>query len=306
VQCARGALQIVGRPWTQGTEPPIVSRHYVAPAHFRTLRTPLLHGRAIADSDREGRPRVVVINESAAKRFWPGGNVLGQRVWFDGAQAFGSAEESAEIVGVVQDAAYQPLDDEPMQPGFFTSYAQFTYATRMVLVRAAGDPHALVPHVAGAVRRADPDLTLFDVQTMEERAGRSWSKQAGQTALLGVIAVIAVILAATGIYAVTAFAVASGRREIGLRMALGASSGGVVRHSLARTVRTGVFGAILGLVVALAASQLLRATLYETSPLDARVYALTVALLVAVFLTASWLPIRRAIRIDPAEVLRSE
>lgn len=179
VQCADGFLHIVGRPWVEPAEAPGVSRHYVAPGHFETLRVPVLRGRPLTENDRAGRPRAVVINEAAAERFWPDEDPIGKRVWFEaggaGAAAFGP-DSTAEIVGIVGNVAYQPLDEQPNQPGFFTAYAQFTYPTRMVLVRTRGDPTALVPQIARAIRRADPNLALFDVQTMESRApcrGRS-------------------------------------------------------------------------------------------------------------------------------------
>jgi putative ABC transport system permease protein len=278
----------------------------VAPAHFRTLRTAVVQGRALADGDRAGRPLVVVINEAAARRFWRDVNPLGQRVWFEGAPVFSGPDDSAEIVGIVKDVAYRPLDEQPLQPAFFTPYAQFTYASRMVLVRSSGDPRALVPHVAQAVRRADPDLALFDVRTMEERARLSWSKPRAQTVALGLMAAMALVLAGTGIYAATAFLVASRRRELGLRVALGATSRQVVRHSLARTARTGAMGVVAGLLGAITASQALLATLHDTSPLDPRVYAATIVLLAAIFLAASYVPVRRALRVDPAEVLRGD
>ena len=176
----------------------------------------------------------------------------------------------------------------------------------MVLVRAQGDPRALVGAVATAVRRADPDLALFDVQTMNERARLSWSKQSAQTTLLLVIACIALTLAATGVYAVTAFFVAGTRREIGVRIALGASAARIARHSLARTARLGTVGGLAGMLGGMLTSQVLRAVLYDTSPLDPVVYGATGLVLVITFLAASYVPLRRAMQVDPVEVLRRE
>ena len=223
-QCASASLRIAGRPLTSPADAPGVLRHYVSPDYFKTLRAhpPWTRSRRERPSRQSA---VVVINEAAAQRFWPGEDAIGKRVWFEGAAAFGSPETSAEIVGIVGNVAYQPLNENPIQPDFFTLYAQFTYPNRMVLVRAtAGEPLALVPHLAEAVRRADPDLALFDVQTMEARAHLSWSKHSFQTALFVVIAIIALSIAATGVFAVTSFSVTSRSREIGIRMALGATT----------------------------------------------------------------------------------
>jgi predicted permease len=303
-QCASALLHIVGKP-DSGSAIPVL-RHYVAPAHFRTLGVPLRRGRALSDQDRAGRPHVVVVNETAARRFWPGEDPIGRRVWFEGASGFGSAAESAEIVGIVGDTAYQPLDEQPVQPDFFTPYAQFTYASRMVLVRTAGEPRSLVPSIAQAVRRADSDLALFDVQSMDERARLSWAKHRAETALLLIIGSIALGLAAMGVYAVTSHFVTSRMRELGVRMALGASSAQVARASVGRTAWIGLAGAAAGLLAALAFSRTMRALLYETSPIDPVVFAGGATLMFVVVLVASSLPIRRAVRIDPVDVLRTE
>lgn len=305
-QCADAPLFLVDRPWERATDAPDVLRHYVGPSHFATLGIPIVRGRGLTAADRAGAPKVVVINETAARRFWPNENPIGKRVWFDGATAFASADSSAEIVGIVGDAAYQPLDERPVQPDFFTSYAQFTYASRMVLVRTTSDPLALASNIAQAVRRVDPTLALFDVQTMEARARTSWAKQSAQTTLFALIAAIALGLAITGIYAVTAHFVMSRTREIGVRIALGAPSGEIVRASIARTGRLAMIGGTVGLAVALAASRLLRASLYATSTLDVSAYAAALTLLALAVVAASWIPVRRALRVSPVEVLREE
>jgi predicted permease len=303
VQCASAALHIVGRPWPGG-EAPIVLRHYVAPSHFRTLGVEVVRGRALSDEDRAGRPKVTVINEAAARRYWPGEDPIGKRVWFDAALTFASVDSSAEIVGVVRDVAYQPLDGSPVQPDFFTSYAQFTYASRMVLVRTTGDPSEVVPDVAAAVRHVDPDLALFDVMTMEARAAQTWSKQRFQTALLATIAGVALALAVAGVYADTAYIIASRRREIGVRMALGARTVHIVATAMGATTRLALLGAALGIAGALAMSRILTSALYETSPLEPRVLAGVACIMVLVVIVASVIPVRRALRVDPAITLR--
>jgi putative ABC transport system permease protein len=306
-QCANATLQIVGKPPADQTDAPPVLRHYVAADHFKTLRVPILRGRGLEARDRAGSPAVVVINEAAAQRFWPGEDPIGKRVWFDGAAAFGSPETSAEIVGIVGNVPYQPLSENPIQPDFFTAYGQFTYPNRMVLVRAARDePLALVPQMAQAVSRANPDLALFDIQTMRARAQLSWSKHSFQTSLLLIIASIALTVAAIGVYAVTSFVVTSRTREIGVRMALGANAQQIARATMGPTFRFAVPGAVVGILAATAVSRIMRATLYETSPLDPLVLGAAVFILTATVGAASYLPLRRALRVNPVDVLRSE
>jgi predicted permease len=306
-QCANASLRIVGRPLTNPADAPAVLRHYVSPNHFKTLRVPVIRGRGLEERDRAGSPGVVVINEAAAQRFWPGEDPIGKRVWFEDAVAFGSPEASAEIVGIVGNVAYQPLGENAIQPDFFTAYAQFTYPNRMVLVREiAGGSLALVPQLARALRRADPDLALFDVQMMEARAQLSWSKQSFQTALFVIIAFIALSVAATGVFAVTYFFVTSRSREIGVRMALGANAGQIMRATMAPTMRIALPGAAAGILGALLLGRIMRASLYETSPLDPSVLGGAVLVLIAAVVIASSLPLRRALAVNPVDVLRSE
>jgi putative ABC transport system permease protein len=306
-QCANASLRIVGRPLATPADAPSVLRHYVSPNHFKTLRVPIIRGRGLEERDRAGSAAVVVINEAAAQRFWPDEDPIGKRVWFEGATAFDSPEASAEIVGIVGNVAYQPLGENAIQPDFFTAYAQFTYPNRMVLVRAtAAESLALVPQLAQAVRRADPDLALFDVQTMAARAQLSWSKHSFQTALFAIIAFIALSVAATGVFAVTSFFVTSRSREIGIRLALGANAGQIARAMIGPTIRFALPGAAAGIVGALLLGRAMRAALYETSPLDPVALGGAVSVLIGAVIAAGYLPLRRALAVNPVDVLRSE
>ena len=174
------------------------------------------------------------------------------------------------------------------------------------MVRTRAEPEALVGQISHAVRRADPELALFDVQSMEHRARLSWSKRSGQTAVFTTIAAIALLLAVTGVYAVTASFVASRTREIGVRMALGAPRSRIVSVSLSHTIRLGILGVLAGLAGAVATSRVLRAALYDTSPLAAGVYLATAGVLLVALALASYVPVRRALGVSPADVLRSE
>ena len=132
--------------------------------------------RGLTTDDRAGRPPVTVISETAARRFWPAADPIGQRVWFGGGSNFDRPDSSAEVVGIVGDVADEPLDAPSNRASFYTPYRQFTYASRVVFVRTAGDPPSLLGAIREAVRSVDPDLPLYDVQTLEERIGGSWAR----------------------------------------------------------------------------------------------------------------------------------
>ena len=302
---ARSVLFIQGREPPAGGAPP-VHRHYVAPDHFRTLGVPLLRGRAFTAADRAGAPRVAIISASAAREFWPGTSPLGQRVWFGGGSSFSSPDSSAEIVGIVGDVVYEPLMQRRNPHSFYTPYAQFTYAWRMVLVRASGDPRSLVSGVRAAVRRVDPDLPLNDVQTLEERVAGTWERNRFDATLFGGFAVLALLLSASGIYAVVAHAVRQRTREMGVRLALGSSP----RRLLGLVVTEGmvhpVIGLLLGVVLAVSLAGAMRASLYGIGPTDPRVFAAAVALLLLVAASACVIPAGRAARVDPMQSLRAE
>jgi putative ABC transport system permease protein len=303
--CANTTLHVVGGEAPAGQEPAVL-RHYVAPEHFGVLGIPLLEGRAFTAEDDRGHPRVAIVNQSAARRFWPGRSALGQRVWFGAGGGFSSPDSTAEVVGVVGDVAYQPLDQRPFQPDFYTPYTQFSYASRMVLVRTSGDPAAVVNAIRTMVRSVDPDLPLFDVLTLRERLGGSWSKQRFDALLLGGFAAVALLLAASGIYGVVAYAVSQRTREMGIRLALGATPGAVLRLVVREGMALPLVGGVAGAVAALGLTRVLRASLYGVSPTDPGVIGATLALLLLVALLACLLPGRRATRADPLEALRAE
>lgn len=303
--CANTTLHVVGRESPPGQEPSVL-RHYVAPAHFQVLGIPLLEGRSFTPQDDTAHSRVVIVNQSAARRFWPEGGALGRRVWFGSGTGFSSPDSTAEIVGIVGDVAYQPLDQRPFQPDFYTPYTQFTYASRMVLVRTAGDPAGVVNAIRAVVRSVDPDLVLFEVQTLRERLGGSWAKHRFDAFLLGGFAAVALLLAASGIYGVVGYAVSQRTREMGIRLALGATPGGVLRLVVREGMALPLVGMALGAAAALALTRVLRASLYGVTPTDPGVFAATLGLMLLVAALACLVPGRRATRADPLEALRAE
>jgi putative ABC transport system permease protein len=303
---ANSTLYIQGRPAPAPGEAPPVLRHYIGPDHFATLGIPILRGRAFTAADVAGAPRVTVISETAARRFWPNEYPLGRRVWFGGGSNFNSPDSSAEIVGIVADVIYAPLDQRPNFASFYTPYAQFTYASRMVFVRTTGDPMAAVPDIRKAIATVDPELAMRDVQRLTDVIGASWARHRFDAALFGGFGVAALLLAASGIFAVLSHAVAGRTREFGIRIALGANAGRVLRHVLREGAAFPVVGLVVGAAAALAVTRLLQSSLYEISPTEPRVFLGTAALLLVVTIAACLAPAWRATRADPIEVLRAE
>ena len=303
---ARSTLYMEGRPAPAPDQAPPVLRHYVAPEHFRTLGIPVLRGRGFSAADAAGAPHVTVISATAARRFWPDRDPLGQRVWFGGGSSFSSPDSAATIVGVVGDVVYDPLDRRPNAASFYTPYAQFTYAARMVFLKTAGDPVALVPEVRRALARVDADLSMRDVQPLTELVNGSWARHRFDALLFGGFGVAALLLAASGTFAVLAFAVANRTRESGIRIALGAHPALVVRRVLREGMGFPLAGLLLGVALALGVTRLLRASLYEVSPLEPLVYLRTAALLLLVSAAACLVPAWRATQADPMEALRAE
>ena len=305
--CAYSTLYVMGRPVPAPNDAPGVLRHYVGPDHFRALGVPIIRGRVFTASDRAGSPRVAVINELAARRFFAGEDPIGKRVWFGGGSNFDRPDSAAEIVGIVGDVAYQSLDERPMQPDFYTPYRQFTYASRAVLVRVRdADPARIVPALRRAVRAADPELALYEVRTMEQRLGESWARRQLYTNLLGGFAAVAIILAAMGIYAVVAHSVAQRTREVGIRIALGASHPDVVALLVREGMALPLVGFAAGIGASLLLTRALASMLYGVTATEPIVFAAVTLLLAIVALAACYLPARRAISIDPLIALKGE
>jgi putative ABC transport system permease protein len=248
---------------------------------------------------------VAIINQTAARRFWPNENPIGKRVWFGGGSNFDRPDSSAEIVGIVGDVAYQSLDEHPFQPDFYTPYAQFTYASRTVLVRTRGDPSALLPAVRHAVREADPNLALFDVRTMEEHIRDSWAQLSYQMRLLGAFAAAALLLAAMGIFAVIAHSVGDRRREIGVRMALGATRGQIIASVGRHGARPAMVGVAIGMLATAVVGRMLASSVFGVRAFDPLVLGSVLVVAVFVTLLATYLAARRALAIEPVEAMRT-
>jgi putative ABC transport system permease protein len=271
----------------------------VSPGYFRALGIPLLAGRALRDDDREGRPLVAVISASMAQRYWPGGtSAIGRQIAID-------TNQPIAVVGIVGDVHHASLEAAP-QPTVYVPYRQAPWPGFTFVVRTAGDPSAVAPAARDAIWRVDKDQPISAVRTMDEQLSRSMARRRFSVILLTAFGVIAVALAAIGLYGVLAFIVAQRRREIGVRMALGATPRAVVADVLGQGLRLAGIGVVAGIGLAIAATRLLNALLFGTSRTDVATFSGVAVLLVVIAAGASLVPALRASRVDPLIALRDE
>ena len=286
---------------TQGVKRP-VGYHIVGQDHLRTLGIPLVRGRTFLDSDRDDAPLVALVNQAAAQRFWADQDPIGHKIWL----GMGFEEDQwAEVVGVVGNVRYRGLR-EPTGPDVYVSARQWTEDHTYVLLRTAGDPLALAPALRREVAAIDADLPVYDLSTLSAKTAESRSHTRFLTLLLATFAALAVVLAATGIYGVMAYAVTTRTRELGIRMALGAPRESILRLVLSHGLALAVTGAAAGILAALYLTRFLTAQLYGVEAFDAPTLLATTAGLVLVAVVASFWPARRAGRLDPMTVLRNE
>jgi putative ABC transport system permease protein len=289
-------------PPPRGQEPEARVRP-VQPGYFRTAGIRLLQGRDVSPQDRMGTPGVVVVNESFARRHFPGESPIGRRLlrdaWWPGAPS------AFEIVGVVSDERFLGLAASSA-PATYFPHAQFPMNEMWVVVRTGGDPLALVRGLRARVWQLDSSLPVDDVHAMTDLLGRSVAEPRFNSALLSLFAGAALLLAAIGIYGVLSYTVTQRTGEIGVRMALGATRGGVMRLVVSQGLGVALAGIVLGTLAALGLARALESLLYGTSGRDPVIFAGAVALLTTVAAFAAWVPARRASRIDPLQALRYE
>ncbi len=303
--CARTSLHFAGDAANAGPAPG-VERHYVSADYFRALGIPVKRGRVFLDSDRLGRQPVVVINERAAARFWPGEDAIGKHIWFGSAQAFMDPKNPAEIVGIVGDVKYGTVDD-PIVPDFYTSYLQFSWPDTMVIVKATpGSAASVVPALRQAVAAVDPALPIFEVMTLEDQISETLTRPRFHATMLTIFAAAALLLAAVGVYGVMSYVVSSRTHEIGVRVALGADARRVMRLVLGDSVKLAVLGGVIGIATAVAVTRLIRNLLVDVTPTDPMIMAFAAVVLIGAALLAAFVPARRASQVDPIVVLRDQ
>jgi putative ABC transport system permease protein len=275
----------------------------VTPDYFRTMTVPVLRGRAFTLADRDSAPRVVLINQSFAARYFPGEDPIGRRVAFDKVPDSNSVWRT--IVGVVQDERQEALSLEPRNE-FIAPVAQDGGRGLYLLLKTSGDPASLGPTARDLIADMDPDLAILSVTTMDEIRDRSLARQRFMLTLLGAFSLVGLVLAVVGVYGVMAQLARSRVREMGIRIALGAQAAEVqwlvVRHGL-RLVATGLG---IGLTAALLLSRSITALLFQIQPLDPITFVSVPVLLVLSAMAACWLPALRASRASPALALRTD
>jgi putative ABC transport system permease protein len=271
---------------------------------FAVLGVPLTAGRAFTTAEAmDTAARVAIVGRALAQRLWPGQQAIGRRILLGD-----SAREALTVVGVVPDLQYEEFgeEDERARLQVHLPYARRPYRQMALLVRAHTDPATLKQDVRSALQRADPTLATFDVLTMNERRRYTTWPQRLFGQMFGNFGAIAVLLALVGVYGVMAYTVAQRRREIGIRLALGARPADVLRDVIGRALRLAALGALIGTAAALAVVQLLSGLLYGVSLTDPLTFVLVPTLLLTAALLAGAVPARRAARIDPLEALRAE
>jgi putative ABC transport system permease protein len=292
---------------------PSLLRRVICPDYFRVLQTPLLKGRLFTDADRAGAPAVILINEAMARRFWPQANPIGRHLWDvreHKTEKSGTelTEKEYEIVGVVGNVKHLGASDRRLDhPEVYIPYGQTEcYGAQNVLIRTSSNPRDMIKTVRSAVLTSGPNVTIDGLTLLEDDIAGYVSPERFRMFSLGAFAVVALVLACTGVYGITAYAVSRRTHEIGIRMALGARRGDVLKTVLRQGLTLTIMGLTLGLAGALAATRVLCSLLYEVSPTDPLTFVCVAVLLAGVALLASYLPARRAAQTDPMVALRYE
>ncbi|HEV8145245.1 MAG TPA: ABC transporter permease [Bryobacteraceae bacterium] len=296
----QGPITIEGRPnLNEVTLAEVIS---VSPEYFTVMGARLMEGRALAETDQPGVPDAVVVDRTTAARYWPGESPIGKRLKLGRPQ---NQSPWANVVGVVADIRHDGMDVDGVPHVYWSIYQRVGKALAVIL-RTAGDPATFGEAARREVQAVDPTLPVFGVRTLNEAVEVSLAQQRFSAQIMGAFAVLALGLAAIGIYGVLAYTVGQRTREIGIRMALGARGSEVVGMVLWHGMRLILIGAAVGIAGALALSRLLSRLIYGVSTSDPLVFTVVPLVLIGVAFIASYVPAMRATRIDPIEALRAE
>ena len=294
-------FSIEGRPTGAIADQPMALTRYISPDYFRAIGIPLLQGRFFSDGDRENSVPVIIISEAMARRFWPGENPIGRRL----TPSFHLEQGAREIVGVVGDVKASGLDADASAM-MYLPYKQAPLPFMTFVVRTASNPESLVQPVSRAIYSIDKEQALTDVRTMEQVLTESLSGRRFNMTLLLTFAGVALVLAAVGVYGVMNYTVTLRRRELGIRMALGAERKNVLRLVLRQGLMLTSIGVAAGLISAYALTRLMASLLYGVTATDYLTFVSVSAMLIGVGLAASYVPARRATKVNPTIALRTE
>jgi len=278
----------------------VINYSTVGPNYFETMGIPIRQGREYNDTDTLQSPRTLVINETMAKRYWPEGKALGGKIRL--------GQNLAEVVGIVADSKYSSINERPLAQLFFPM-ARSEVSTLRLFVKAAGDPGPIVAEVRNAIRGIDATLPVYDARTLNEHMQIAVFAQRMAANLLGAMGVLALLLAAIGLYGVMAYAVSQRTQELGIRLALGASPGSLLGMIVGQGMKLTMIGLAIGLAIALGAFGSIgavRSLLPGISPMDPITFVTVPIVLGSIALLASWIPGRRAGKVDPLVALRYE
>jgi predicted permease len=293
---------------TMDNQAPVIDSPIVSPEYFHLLSIPLERGRLFSDQDIEGTPLVAVINQAAARTYWPGEDPLGKRVHLhlDTRGLPGSAQPAwTTIVGVIGDARTESLADAAI-PLIYRSVYQRASKEVTIFLRGQLDPSTLTAQVREQIQSIDPGLPVFHAETLDDVLSDSLSVRRFSMEMVALFAVTALLLAGLGIYGTISYVVNEQRREIAIRLALGAQRSNILRMVLRRGLGLVAAGAGLGVAAALIVSHLMAGLLYGVSPTDLPTFAGVALVLTTVALAASYIPALRAMRLDPITTLHSE
>jgi putative ABC transport system permease protein len=272
----------------------------ISPDYFAAMQIPLLRGRNFNERDRSESAPVIIISDTLARKMFPGEDPIGKRI-----RSWRDENMLREIVGITSDVRYFGMDD-PLRGLVYVPHRQNTWRSLVLVARASQDAAGLSTAVRNEIWAVDKDLAVYDVQTMERVLNESVSTQRFATLLLGAFALLAITLAAVGVYGVLSYRVAQRSHEIGVRIALGAKPGDIMRLVIGQGMMPVIAGLVLGTVAAFLASRLLESLLYEVSATDPVTYTAIAVILAGVAMLACYVPARRAARVDPMIALRRE
>lgn len=297
--CSLTVMRRLDQPGSTLDQGNLVGVHWASDHWFSTMHVALQTGRLFNNTDVSATPRVVVINETAAKTYWPNENPIGKHV-----EVGQGGLKDAEVIGVIR-GVRQRADSAPI-PEVYASLRQTPRPNLVAFIRVRRDASSLGDDVRRAMHDVAPMVPLFDLQTMDSRTAAATAQARFSATLLALFALTALTLAAIGIYGVMSLAVSSRSRELGIRIALGADQLRVKRLVIGEGVALAASGAVIGLLVALMTARVLRTMLYDLAPSDPATYAAVIVLLGGTAIAAAWIPARRASRVDPVEALRAD